>query len=178
MSLLSVFGSEMIGRFEGITTVINVMLAHNDSVEVQKKGLIVLKNLATASINKRMIAEMEGETIVTYSMYIRYRNPQVVSIGLSALNNIAVDSISRSVAQMNDQVLMIVVAAMKRFCMDELVQKNACFYLKTCSYSTLNVRMMYEKSDELFPLLLHAADNFPNLCGERANALVTKIASY
>mmetsp|Transcript_27737 Transcript_27737/g.31128 ORF Transcript_27737/g.31128 Transcript_27737/m.31128 type:complete len:206 (+) Transcript_27737:926-1543(+) len=69
LSLLSDFGSgkEMIGRLEGITTVINAMLAHNDSVEVQKKGLIALKNLATASINKRMIAEMEGETAVIYS---------------------------------------------------------------------------------------------------------------
>mmetsp|Transcript_27737 Transcript_27737/g.31130 ORF Transcript_27737/g.31130 Transcript_27737/m.31130 type:complete len:112 (+) Transcript_27737:1485-1820(+) len=111
-------------------------------------------------------------------MYIHYQNPQVISIGLSALNNIAIDSISRRVSQMNDQVLMIVIAAMKRFCMDELVQKNACFYLNTCSYLALNVRMICEKNDELFPPLLQAADNFPNLCGERANALVTKIASY
>jgi hypothetical protein len=179
-SLLTDFGSgkEIIGRFEGISTVINALLAHNDSIEVQKKGLVALKNLATASVNKPMLTEMGGESTVIYSMYIHYRDPQVISTGLSALNNIAVDSISRSVAQMNDQVLMIAVAAMRRFPMDELVQKNACFYLKTCSYLPPNIRMMCEKSDELFPLLLLAADNFPKLCGERANALVTKIASY
>jgi hypothetical protein len=180
LSLLTDFGSgkEIIGRFEGISTVINALLAHNDSIEVQKRGLVALKNLATASVNKPMLTEMGGVSIVIYSMYIHYRDPQVISTGLSALNNIAVDSVSRSVAQMNDQVLMIAVAAMRRFPMGDLVQKNACFYLKTCSYLPSNVRMMCEKSDELFPLLLQAADNFPELCAERANALVTKIASY
>ena len=174
LSLLSDFrsGKEIIGKFEGIGTIINAMLAHSDSVEVQKKGLITIKNLATASTNKPMITELEGENAVIYSMYIHYRSPEVISAGLSALNNIAVDSISRSVAEMNAQVLVIVVAAMKRFKKDELVQKNACFYLKTCSYLPSNVRMMIKKSDALLPVLLQAADNFPKLCGERATALV------
>ena len=179
-SLLTDFGSgkEIIGRFEGISTVINALLAHNDSIEVQRKGLVTLKNLAIASVNKPMLTEMGGESTVIYSMYIHYRDPQVISTGLSALCNIAVDFISRGVAQMNDQILLIAVAAMQRFSMDELVQKNACFYLKTCSYIPPNVRMMCGKSYELFPLLLLAADNFPKPCGERANALVINIASY
>ena len=150
----------------------------NPSLDV-RKGLVTLKNLALASVNKPMLTEMGGESTVIYSMYIHYRDPQVISTGLSALCNIAVDFISRGVAQMNDQILLIAVAAMQRFSMDELVQKNACFYLKTCSYLPPNtVRMMCGKSDELFPLLLLAADNFPKLCGERANALVINIASY
>ena len=178
--MLTDFGSgkEITGRFEGISTVINALLAHNDSIEVQRKGLVTLKNLAIASVNKPMLTEMGGESTVIYSMYIHYRDPQVISTGLSALCNIAVDFISRGVAQMNDQILLIAVAAMQRFSMDELVQKNACFYLKTCSYIPPNVRMMCGKSYELFPLLLLAADNFPKPCGERANALVINIASY
>jgi hypothetical protein len=115
---------------------------------------------------------------VIYALWIHYRDPEVVSIGLSALNNISVDSVSRSVAKMNEQILTIVVAAMKIFSMDEFVQKNACFYLKTCSYLPENVRIMCENSDTLLPLLLQAGDNFPKTCGDRSAAVITKITSY
>ena len=78
---------------------------------------------------------------------------------------------------MNDQVLSIVVAAMRVFPMDELVQKNACFYLKTCSYLPENVRMMSQNSDVLLSLLLQAGDNFPKTCGDRSAVVVTKITT-
>jgi hypothetical protein len=115
---------------------------------------------------------------VIYALWIHYRNPEVVSIGLSALNNMAVDSVSRSVAKINEQVLTIVVTAMRIFSTDELVQKNACFYLKTCSYLPENVRIMCENSDALLPLLLQAGDNFPKTCIDRSAAVVEKITSY
>jgi len=180
LSALSSFGSgkEKIGNCGGIPVIVNALLAHNDSAEVQKKGLVALKNLATVTTNKPIIAETGAEITVIYALWIHYRDPEVVSIGLSALNNIAVDSVSRSVAKMNEQVLTIVVAAMKVFSMNELVQKNACFYLKTCSYLPENVRIMCESSDVLLPLLLQAGDDFPKTCRDRSAAVVTKITCY
>ncbi|VEU37509.1 unnamed protein product [Pseudo-nitzschia multistriata] len=180
LAMLSIFGTgkEQIGKCGGVPTVVNALLAHTDSTEVQRKGLIALKNMATAPSNKPKINKMGGETAVVYALWIHYRNPEVVSIGLSALNNIAVDSITRTVAKINDPVLMIVIAAMKSFPMDGHVQKNACFYLKTCSYVPENVRIMSEKSEDLIPLLLQAGENFPDQCRGRANAVVTKITSY
>jgi len=180
LSTLTTFssGKETIGIYGGISAIVNALLAHNDSAEVQKKGLVALKNLATVHANKPIIAQTRAESTVIYALWIHYRDPEVVSIGLSALNNIAVDSVSRSVAKMNEQILTIVVAAMKIFSMDEIVQKNACFYLKTCSYLPENVRIMCENSDTLLPLLLQAGDNFPKTCGDRSTAVITKITFY
>jgi len=179
LSILSNFGAgkEKIGNCGGIQTIINALLAHNDSTEVQRKGLIALKNLATAPTNKPMINEMGGETSVIYALWIHYRHPELVSIGLSALNNISADPLTRTVAKIKDQVLVIVVAAMKSFPMDDRVQKNACFYLKTCSYLQENVLIMRKKSEDLLPLLLQAGENFPHHCRDRANTVVTKITS-
>ena len=179
LSTLSSFGSgkETIGNCGGISVIVNALLAHNDSTEVQKNGLVALKYLATAPTNKRIIDSIKAETTVIYALWIHHKDPEVVSIGLSALNNIAVDSVSRSVAKMNDQVLTIVISAMRVFSMNELVQKNACFYLKTCSYLPENVRMMCENSNVLLQLLLQAGDNFPKTCGDRSTAVLTKITS-
>jgi hypothetical protein len=180
LSTLSSYGSgkETIGNCGGIPVIVNALLAHNESAEVQKKGLIALKILATVPTNKSILAETGAESTVIYALWIHYRNPEVVSIGLSALNNMAVDSVSRSVAKINEQVLTIVVTAMRIFSTDELVQKNACFYLKTCSYLPENVRIMCENSDALLPLLLQAGDNFPKTCIDRSAAVVEKITSY
>jgi len=179
LSMLSNFGGgkETIGKYGGISAIVNALLTHNDSTVVQRKGLVALKNLATAPTNKSMINDVGGESSVIYALWIHYRDPELVSIGLSALNNIAVDPVTRSVAKMNDQVLIILVAAMRNFPMDERVQKNACFYLKTCSYLPENVRMMCEQSEDLLPLLLQAGESFPEQCRNRANAVVTKITS-
>jgi len=180
LSILSGFGSgkERIGNYGGIPVIVNALLAHNDSVRVQKTGLVVLKNLATVPSNKQIIDATEAETIVVYALWIHHNDPEVTSIGLSALNNIAVDSVNRSVAKMKEQVLKIVIAAMKVFPVDELVQKNACFYLKTCSYLPENVKMLCANSDDLLPLLLQAGDNFPSTCGSRSATVVTKITSH
>lgn len=180
LSILSGFGTGKvrIGNCGGIPVVVNALLAHNDSVRVQKGGLVVLKNLATVHSNKQSIDTTEAETTVVYALWIHHNDPEVTSIGLSALNNIAVDSVSRSVAKMKEQVLNIVVAAMKAFPVDELVQKNACFYLKTCSYLPENVKMLCANSDDLLPLLLEAGDNFPSTCGSRSATVVTKMTSH
>jgi hypothetical protein len=175
--LLSSYGSgrETIGKCGGVPTIVNALLAHNDSSSVQKEGLIALKNLAIASSNKPMLAEAGGENAVICSLWIHYKDPQVISIGLSAMNNIAVDSQTRSVAKMNEQTLLIVLTAMAQFPLNADVQKNACFYLKSCSYLPTNLQLMRSKGDHLIALLLRAADDFPEQCRERAASVVNKM---
>ena len=168
-------GKERIGNYGGISAIVNAMLAHNSCTQIQKYGLIALKNVATVSTNKPLIAESGAESTVVYALWIHYNNAEVVGIGLSALNNIAVDSVTRSVAKMNEQVLTIVISAMKIFSMNELVQKNACFYLKTCCYLPENVQLMCKHSDNLIPQLLQASDKFPEACRDRSAAVMARM---
>jgi hypothetical protein len=174
--ILSVSDSakEIIGSFGSIQAIVSALLAHNESTAVQKEGLAALQKLATASSNKPRIAEAGGENAVIWSMWIHYRDPQVLSIAMSALNNIAVNS-QTSVAQMNEQALRIILGAMQHFPADKRVQKNACSYLKNCSYLEANLRRMNEKGEPLIALLLRAASTFPEQCTDRAMGVVNKL---
>jgi hypothetical protein len=171
-------GKDAIGHVGGVAAVVNAMLAHNQSTTVQKEGLSALKNLATASKNKSMIEQAGGEDAVLYALWIHYRHPQVISSAYSALNNIAVDSATKTVKLMNEKTIESSVFAMSRFSMDETVQKNICFYLKSLSYLPGNLEIMYRYSDRLIPLLYAAADNFPQYCNDRAASVIKKIQQY
>lgn len=168
-------GKQMIGDCGGISVIVNGVLAHNQSTAVLKEGLTALKNLATFPGNSLMIEQADSERLVMYALWIHYRDPQVISISLSALNNIAVDSATRTVSMMKEEILEIVIAVMQRFPTDEQVQKNACFYLKSCSYLDANLRMMSRYSAKLIPLLQKGADTFPRHCKDRAGSTIRKI---
>ena len=171
-------GRQMIGEYGGIAAVVNAMLANNQSTVVQKEGLTVLKNLATASVNKQLIASSGGEDAVQYALWIHYREPQVISLAFSALNNIAVDSERKTVAVMRENVLNIVISAMRRFPREETVQKNSCFYLKSCTYAHANLALMSQKRVELSQVLQQAAALFPNGCRDRASSVLAKIEQF
>eukprot|EP00980_Cylindrotheca_fusiformis_P011245 scaffold2577_cov123-Cylindrotheca_fusiformis.AAC.2 len=178
--ILSSYGSgkDTIGQFGGVAAVINALLAHNESTTVQKEGLTALKNLATASQNKNMIEEAGGEDAVLYALWIHYKHPQVISSAFSALNNIAVDSATKSVKLMNEKTIEICVFAMSRFPMDETVQKNVCFYLKSLSYSPANLEMICQYRDQVIPLLHAASDTFPQSCRDRARSVIGKMKKF
>ena len=179
-SLLSVLcghrpAKAMIGQ-EGIVAIVHALLAHNQSSAVQKEGLLALKSLATESGNKQHISTSGGDDAVVYSLWIHYRDPSVLSTGLSALNNISVDKDSRTVSEMREQVLMITIGAMARFCHVEQVQTNACFYLKSCSYLPANLQMMADHSEQLIPLLIQASETYPDQCKAKAHSIIEKIS--
>ena len=71
-----------------------------------------------------------------------------------------------------------VLIGMKRFPQDEIVQKNACFLLKSCAFSTTNLALMCQYSDQLLPLLLQASDAFPEQCRSRATKIAQKMERY
>mmetsp|Transcript_3549 Transcript_3549/g.8445 ORF Transcript_3549/g.8445 Transcript_3549/m.8445 type:complete len:1412 (+) Transcript_3549:215-4450(+) len=167
----------LIGQ-EGIVTIVHALLAHNQSSAVQKEGLLALKSLATESCNKQHISTRGGEDAVVYSLWIHYRDPSVLSTGLSALNNIAVDGASKTVSEMREQVLTIIIGAMARFRSDQQVQKNACFYLKSCSYLPANLQIMADHSEQLIPLLIQASETYPEQCEARAHSIIQKISHF
>jgi hypothetical protein len=170
----STSGKQRIGTYGGIPTVVNALLAHNESTAVQVEGLLALKYLAMTS-NKRMLAEVGCENAVMCSLFIHYNDPEVISTGLSVLNNIAVESQTRSVTDMNEQALSIVIAAMSRFPHHADVHKNACSYLRSCSCLQANLVLMRNKREQLIPLLLRAAGFFPEPCGKTAGSVVNKL---
>jgi hypothetical protein len=171
-------GKQLIGECGGISVIVNGMLAHNQSTAVLKEGLTVLKSLATFPGNKRMIEQVDAESAVMYALWIHYRDPQVISISLSALNNIAVDSATRTVALMREEIVEIVISVMQRFPTDEQVQKNALFYLKSCSYLPGNLELMSRYGSKLIPLLQRGGETFPQHCQDRAFSIITKIQQF
>jgi len=168
-------GKETIGGLGGARAVVNALLAHTNSSSVQKAGLSALKHLATATDNKRMIEQAGGEEAVLYALWTHYKIAQVVSNGYSALNNIAVDSATKTVRLMNEKTFENCSFALKRFAKDEGVQKNVCFYLKSCSYLPENLEIMKRYSGKLVFALQIAANNFPGPCGDRANSVIGKL---
>jgi hypothetical protein len=171
-------GKQMIGECEGISAIVNALLAHNQSTAVQKEGMTALKNLATAPCNKPRLTKADGEITVLCSLRINYLDPLVISSALSALNNMAVDSETRTVSTMREEILDCIISAMGRFPAEEPLQKNACFYLKSCSYLPANLQMMNQRSAKLIPLLQRAAANFPPQCHGRAIGVISKMQKF
>jgi hypothetical protein len=170
-------GKRLIGQLGGIQAILNAMLAHNQSTSIQKEGLTALKNLATEATNKPLLAEHDCVQVVTYALWINYQQPLVISSALSALNNIAIDSRTKSVAPLPPAILDITLSAMRRFPMDEVLQSNACFYLKSCTYLPDNRGLMKQHTKEIFSVLQQASTNFPNSCQERAQSIMKKVQS-
>lgn len=168
-------GRQIICESGGIPAIVNGMMAHNQSTAVIKEGLTALRNLAKEPSSKPMIESAGGETAVKYALWIHCRDPQVIAIALSTLNNIAVDSVTRTVAPMKEDILEVLLVAMRRFSKDELVQKNACFYLKSCSYLPANLAQMSRKRSSLFPLLENASGSFPQHCADHADSIIAKV---
>lgn len=168
-------GKRLIGNVGGIQAILNAMMAHNQLTSIQKEGLAALKNLATEADNKPVLAGYDCVRVVTYALWINYQHPVVISSALSALNNIAIDSRTKSVAPLPPEILDIVLSAMRRFPKDEVLQSNACFYLKSCTYLPDNRVLMNQHSAGLFSVLQQASTNFPQSCQERAQSIIKKV---
>jgi hypothetical protein len=169
------YGKASIGQEGGIASTVNALMTHNESPAVLVAGLMALKTLSACSKNNHLIAEASAENAIMYCLLLHSGDSQVVSTAFAALNNIAVDFKTRSVAAVNEEVISMVVDSMKRFRHDELVQKNACFLLKSCSYRSSNLQLILQRGDDLIPLLLAAADEFPRQCDTAAIGIVSKL---
>jgi hypothetical protein len=165
----------MLGEKGVVAAVINGMSAHSDSSAVQKEALRALKCLAIFSSNKPLISSVEGTKALMNALWIHMRDPQLVSGAFSALNNIIVTD--NRVGPLGDDAMKAIIFAMRRYPMDESVQKQACFLLKHASYLSSNQRLMRQyENKEIIELLTFAAEAFPNSCHLRANNILKKIS--
>lgn len=159
----------------GLKTIVNALLAHVESGQVQKEGLTALKNLATSTINKETVRLAGGEEAILLSMQVNYNFPEVLCAAFSALNNIAVDRDMRTVAPTSPEVLGCVKQAMTRYANSAQVQNNACFLLKSLTYEERNLELMQHDRNEFLKRLAVASARYPDLCRERAQYIMKKL---
>jgi hypothetical protein len=165
----------LVGECGGLRVIVNALLAHLEAARIQKEGLTALKNLATTSRNKQRIRASGGEAAILCSMRFNMKSEEILSAAFSALNNIAVDSDARTVAQVPREVFECILLAMKTLRNSESVQKNACFLLKSYTFSPSNLNIMRSESEEFTAALTWAADRFPAECLERANYIIGRL---
>lgn len=163
-----------IGQHGGLQAIINALLAHIDVKQIQTDGMTVLKNLATTAMNKQIIVREGGEKAIVCSVWVNMDSDHVLVAAFAALNNIAVDRESRRVSTVSNDTLTCILLGMRRFRQSEAVQENACFLLKSYTYSPINVTRMRHQSREFCQELVMAAKSFPSTCGERAHYVLSK----
>jgi len=162
----------LIGNCGGLESITNSLMAHLDSVKVQKEGLTALKNLATTSKNKQTIREYGGEEAIVYSMRFHNESEEILSSAFAALNNIAVDIRCKTVAPAPNEVFDILIAAMVKYRFSESVQTNACFLLKSYTFSDENLAVMKARTEDFMSLLTTAAGTFPQQCGDKVGHIM------
>jgi len=110
-------------------------------------------------------------------MRVHIQSEEILTAAFAALNNIAVDIRTREVASAPDAVFEIVVLAMKKFPNSEFLQKNACFLLRSYSYSVENLSMMRNRTEDFMKVLPVASENFPDKCRDKVVAIVKSLYS-
>jgi hypothetical protein len=170
LALQSILGEKGV-----VAAVVNGMSAHSDSSAVQKEALRTLRCLAMISSNKPLIFSVDGTKALMNALWIHMRDPQLVSGAFSALHNIIVTG--NRAGPLSDDAMQAIIFAMRRYTMDESVQKQACFLLKSASYLSSNQKLMRQyENREIIELLKFAAEAFPNSCQLRANSILNKIS--
>jgi len=138
-------------------------------------GLTALKNLATTSKNKQIISACGGEEAIVYSMRFHTGSEEILSSSFAALNNIAVDIKNKTVAPAPIEVFDILIAAMVKYRFSESVQTNACFLLKSYTFSDNNLLVMKSRTEDLMGVLTVAAETWSDQCGEKVQIIMDSI---
>ena len=168
-------GRETVGQRGAIEALITAMVTHPESTVLQNAALNALKVLATIGVNKDLISFLGGEDAVLYSIWINLGDCEVVTNAFKAFNNIAANPETRTVSKMRPLTLHILLVAMRRYVMNEEVQRYAVFLLKSYTFLPDNVQLMSESLDALVPLLFSAAENHPGTCSGEAQSVIETI---
>lgn len=166
---------QLIGDNGGLESITNALMAHLDSFRIQKEGLTALKNLATTSKNKQMVSACGGEEAIVYSMRFHNESEEILSSAFAALNNIAVDIKNKTVASAPIEVFDILILAMSKYGFSESIQTNACFLLKSYTFSDTNLSIMKTRTEDLMKVLSTAAETFPHQCGDKVEHIMDSI---
>jgi hypothetical protein len=166
---------DIVGKKDTVACVVNSMLIYPESTSLVMECLATVHYLAVEDSTRKILRHCEVEDACICLLQINSRNDKIVGTVLAALNNIAVDVKRRSVSPMKNGVLDVLLMAMARYPESNSVQKQGCLLLKNYTYEHASLQAMKNRADDLVSLLVVAAENNPEECGDRAHYIMQKI---
>jgi hypothetical protein len=108
-------------------------------------------------------------------MEINAQKPDILAQAFAALNNVVIiDAAKSQVSPLREGVIDMIILAMFRYPLDAKTQENSCMLLKSYTYSPNLFDLVSDKKDVLIPILVSAAENFPEVCGKRACSILKR----
>ena len=155
-----------------VEVLVNVMLQHPNSSNLLTEALATLTKLARDPTVRQSIDRERAEASIVRLIQANARNPDILKEAFGALNNIVVDMTTKSVARIPDQVLAVLLNAVRCFLDVEGLQVNASLLLKSYTYAPENLHMLQNASEVLVPLLFDVSENYTGEIRERVHYII------
>jgi probable inactive protein kinase-like protein SgK071 len=162
---------------QGITLIINGMLANITHEKVQRQACGCLCTLSTSSCTKLMIRNVGGVDAVVYAMWAHYNSEDLLAEACRALSSLAVNVETNEVMLATEGEITAILGAMRRFPNSEKLQEHACVALRNFMLSSDNLPLIKFQKDEVEELMNVAATRYPNRCGDRARQVLQCIGA-
>lgn len=164
-----------LGEAGAVRALTTAMLAHIRSTDIQKEALKALKHISRVSSNKETFRINDVSHDIMLAAQANFENPQIVSAALSALHDIVVDTLTQQVNPVSEEILKLVMQAMKIHVSEVDVQKAGCYLVGTYGYNDRNLTEMRRFKDELYPLLLTASHSYPEECWKHIRYVLERL---
>ena len=161
--------SVLIGQSSDV--IIDAMMAHVHSMQLQLEALGALKTLAASVENKSTLQDGGIVKAIVLVMWAHNHSDRVQEAALMALTNIAVNPLTNGVMAIENNELEVIVSAMRRFPESVGVQEQACILLRNYTFTSSNIDLM-RSNPLVFQALADAVDHFPAKCRERAGFII------
>lgn len=159
----------------GLNVVVNGLLVHPESKELLLEGLEAIKILALDSGMREALDRAQVQETIVCLMEINAQKPDILAQAFAALNNVVIiDAAKSQVSPLREGVIDMIILAMFRYPLDAKTQENSCMLLKSYTYSPNLFDLVSDKKDVLIPILVSAAENFPEVCGKRACSILKR----
>jgi len=166
-----------IADLEGISHVVNGMMANITFEKVQKQACGCLCTLSADSRNKTLIRDFGGVDAIVYAMWAHYSSDSLLIEACRALSSLAVNIQTNEVMIATEGEISAIMAAMKRFPNSEHLQEQACAALRNFMLSADNVALVQFQQAEMEELVNAAAARYPQKCGNRARQVLQSIGA-
>jgi hypothetical protein len=164
-----------IADLQGISLVVNGMMANITYEKVQKQACGCLCTLSTDSQNKTLIRDLGGVDSIVYAMWAHYNSDGLLIEACRALSSLAVNVQTNEVMIATDGEINAIMAAMRRFPTSERLQEHACVALRNFMLSSDNAALVRNQQSELEELMDLAAARHPERCADRARQVIQSI---
>lgn len=161
---------------DGISIIINAMMASIGFLAVQKQACGCLCTLSSNPKCKRLIKDNGGLDAIVFAMWAHLNSESLLVEACRALSSLAVMSNDLDGPdEANEGVVDAVILCMRRFPDSVKLQEIVCLALRNLSLSPSMLRLMKQRTDDLEKLLHKAAAKFPGECSQRANQVLTQL---